>query len=130
LASVDIRTVLVFLWGPTSLGGFRNDTSKAADAHVTLTVASEGVLSGEASTTGASKRLVSTVCLQVTLEIMATNKVLFTNVALELTVSQMCLHVGLDVFFATKSTEAVSEKTYPFAIFGIRTGNEFSDLVG
>jgi hypothetical protein len=129
LTSIDIGSALVLLWGPASLGGFRDDASEAPDAHVALTVTSQGILSSKASTTSTGKRLVATVCLQVPLEIMTTNEVLFANVTLELAISQMGLNVRLDVLLATKAAEAASEETDPLAIFGIGARNELGDLI-
>ena len=46
------------------------------------------------------------MCLEMALEIVSAHKVLFANVAFELTVSEVCLDVGLDVFLATKAAKA------------------------
>jgi hypothetical protein len=121
LASIDIRTVVLSLGRATTLGGLGNHSGKAANAHITLAVTCESILSGEARTTSTCERLIAAVCLEVTFEIMSADEMFLADVALELTVSKVCLDVRLNVLLPPKAAKAVREQTYPLAVLGIRS---------
>lgn len=93
LASVEIRAIGLLLGGTTALCGLGHHTGEPAYAHIALTVTSEGILASKAGTAGTGEGLVATVGLEVTLEVVSADKVLLANIASELTVSEMGLHV-------------------------------------
>jgi hypothetical protein len=64
----------------------------------------------------------------VSLEIVLANKALLAGWALILAVVEMCLDVGLYIFFATKLFSTVIEQTSPLAIRRLWSLDELSNL--
>ena len=65
----------------------------------------------------------------VTLEIVSSDKTLLAVVAAELSVTEMSLHMRLDVLFATKAFVAVFVLADPLLVDGVRPFDELCDVV-
>jgi len=104
-------------------------TRESAVADSALTVASQGILSGKAVAARALVRLVATVNLCVTLEVMLSNKALAAVVALELAIAKMGLDVGTDVLLAAELLVAFIKQTGPLAIAVILGADETLDIL-
>jgi hypothetical protein len=88
---------------------------KTTDTHSALAMARKCILSCEACATWALVRLVSGVDLRVALQVMLADKALATSVALELTISKVCLNVRSDVFSSSEDLAAALVKARPLA---------------
>ena len=102
---------------------------KGTVTDTTLTVARESVLSGKAVAARALVRLVTTVNLRVTLQIVLSNEALAAVVALELAIAKMGLDVGADVLLAAELLVAAIEETSPLAIAVILGANVALDFL-
>ena len=92
-------------------------------------MASQGILSGKAVAARALVRLVATVNLCVTLEVMLSNEALAAVIALELAIAKMGLDVGTDVLLAPELLVASIKQTGPLAIAVILGADETLDIL-
>ena len=78
---------------PATLGLSSYGISESTDAHATLSVSCQRVLSRESSTTGTLVGLVASMDLRVTLEVVLSYEALAASIALVLPIAKMCLDV-------------------------------------
>lgn len=64
----------------------------------------------------------------MTFQVMRANKALVAEITLVLTVSEMCLNVGSDVFFSPKTLPTLLEHTRPFPSLCILFAHVFTDI--
>ena len=80
-----------------------HDPFESSNAHPSLPMASQSIVSGEAVTALARVWLHTAMDLSMTLQVMLTDKTFLAVRALELPVSKMCLNMRLDVLFPAKA---------------------------
>jgi hypothetical protein len=127
LAGFDIRATLL-RWASTS-SGLGNEAGNTSNAHVALAVASKSIVTGKARATTALEGLLACVCLEVALEVMASDEELVTNIALVRAVIEVGLNMGLDVFLAAKTAIATVIQTNILPILGVRARNVLGNLL-
>lgn len=123
---IHFRTVLL---RTAALRCLAHDTFVSSDAHPTLPVAGQGIVAGKNVPAKTFVGLVSSVDFGVTLEIVATHKALAAMIALELTVTQVCLDVRLDVLFSAEASPAACMEADPFAIPLVRAVDKRGNLI-
>lgn len=102
---------------------------KCSFTDTALTVAGQGVLSGEAVATGALVRLVAAVDLRVALQVVLADKAFTAMIALELTVAEVSLDMSTNVLLAAKLLVAAVEKASPLAIAVVLRANVALDFL-
>ena len=107
---IHLRPVLA--WS-TSLDLFLDDTLESTNAHTSLTMSGQSIVSSEGVTAEAWVWFATSVNLGVTLEIMTPDEALAAVVTTELSITEVSLHVGLDVLFTTEALIAVLRMCRP-----------------
>lgn len=118
----------VLAWA-TSLDDLLDSTFERADAHATLTVTGQSVVTGERVAASTRVWLVAGVDLSVAFQVVASYEAFAAMVAAELTVAEMGLNVGFDVFLSAEAFVAFRIGADPFVVHGVGTVNELYDVV-
>jgi hypothetical protein len=105
-------------------------TSKAANAHATLSVPCKCVLSCKATAARALIGLVASVDFCMALKIVLAHKALAASSALKLSVAKMCLNVRADIFPPNKDLAAILVQTCPLVCLSILLADVALDLFG
>jgi hypothetical protein len=101
---------------------------KATNTHAALAMASESILPGKSSVAGTLVRLVTGVDLGVTLQIMLSDKTLAASIAPELSITQMCLDMGANVFSPTESLVTSRKEAGPPTVYDVLVADETLDI--
>jgi hypothetical protein len=86
---------------------FSDGILESTDAHPSLSMSSQSILSSKACPARTLIRLVSGVDFSVSLEIMLSNEALATSIAAELSVSEMRLNVRANILSASKNLSTI-----------------------
>lgn len=117
------------LLGTAALCVFAHNALVSSDAHPTLPVTSQGVMTGEHVSTETFVGLVSSMNLSMAFQIVATDEALVAMIAFELAVTQVGLDMGLDILLPAKPSFTAWMEADPFAILGVRARDVRSDLI-
>lgn len=115
---------------PAALGLPSNGISKTTDAHTALSVPCKSVLSRKTGTAGALVRLVASVNLCMTLEVMLSHKAFATPIALVLSVAEMCLDMRANILPPAEDLAAILVQTCPLVRLGILLTDVALDFFG
>lgn len=117
------------LLGTATLGRLSHNALVSTNAHAALPVTSQGIMSREDISAKAFVRLVSSVDLCMSFQIMSTHEALVTVITLVLAITKVSLDMGFDVLLSAKPSVTARVQANPLSIFGIRTINVGGDLI-
>jgi hypothetical protein len=92
-------------------------------------MAGQSIMAGEAVSASTWVWLDTAVDLGVALQVMLSDKALAAMGALKLTISQMGLHVGLDILLATETLITLWEEAHPLLVDRVRAGNVMCNII-
>lgn len=106
-----------------------HDPFVTADAHSSLPVPGQCVMSCKHVSTETFIWLVSGMDFGVPLQVVSANKAFITVVTLVLAIAQVCLDMRLYIFLSAKSSATPGMKAHPFPISRVWAVNKGGDLV-
>ena len=86
----------------TALSGLAHNTLVAANAHASLPMPGQGIMSGEHIAAETFIWFVTGVYLGVALKVVSADEAFIAVITLVLTISKVCLDMGLDVLFPSE----------------------------
>ena len=121
--SAGLVEAVFHLWsvfpGPTSLDVLLDHAIKCTNAHSSLPMPGQGVMAGEGVSAKTGIGLGACVNFGMSLEVMAAHEALLAVVTSELSVAEMSLNVGFDVFLATEFLVATFKIASPLVVHRI-----------
>lgn len=127
-----IETIIHFwsaLLGSSSFDILLDYTFESANAHPTLSMSRQCVVSSERVAAETWIRLGPSMDLRMALQVMATNEALLAVIASKLPISQVCLNMGFDVLFPAKLLAALFVSAHVLAINRIGPFDELCNIV-
>jgi hypothetical protein len=131
--STCLIKALVHLWsvlsGSPSLDHLLDNTIKCANAHSSLSVPCQGVVTSKWVSTETRVRLAAGMYFGMAFQVVASNETFLAVVASELTIAKMGLDVGLDVLLPTELLIAILKFANPFVIHRVWSFDELRNFI-
>lgn len=115
--------------GSTALDLFSDDALKGSNAHASLSMSCQCIMSSECVSAQARVGFGAGVDLGMSLQVVSSDEAFSAVIASELSVAKMGLYVRFDVLFTSKSLVAIFVFANPLVIHRIGSFNELGDIV-